>query len=68
VIRVLDDETTKRLQAMSNLDLIKEMGKRIKECDEFLDYCKMLIMKSPEFEEIAKQHGKELKLHFSLKS
>lgn len=65
--RVLDAETKDRLQKMSNLEIIKEMARKISETDEFLEFCKALLLKSPEFEKLAKEHGKELKWQFTLK-
>ena len=64
---MLDAETKNRLQKMSNLEIIQEMARKIAETDEFLEFCKAQLLKSPEFEELAKKHGKELKWKFELK-
>lgn len=63
---MLDNKTKARLLKLKPFEIMKEMGKKITETDEFLDFCKQLIMKSPEFEQFVQEHGKELKLKFTL--
>jgi len=55
------------LKSLSIEDLLRAMGEKVKETDEFLEFCQKIIMDTPEFKEFVESRGKKLEYKYHLK-